>query len=71
MFIVQAFDYEEGSGARWNTVKGAEFLYKESARLFIQYLRNQENPDMESMITYRVVVKDSPESYSQPTDKLE
>jgi hypothetical protein len=69
MFTIQALDYDEGSAARWFELKNSRHNTKESAREHLKRIRATEDED--SMYNYRIVKVNSPEYYSQPTDKLE
>lgn len=70
MYIIQGYDYEEGSCALWFVVKPIErFETLQEARAQIHLMRKADGD--EGMIIYRAVVEDSRESFSQPTDRLE
>ena len=74
MFIIQCRDLSEGSGALWFDLRDSKFADKNDARRFLIRLRVifvRINDDDDSMYQYRIVIIDSDEYYSQPTDKLE
>lgn len=70
MFAIQAFDYEEGSGARWYNLAGHTYETRESARDAVKAIRRQQEGE-ECLLSYRVTEVGSRLYYSQPTDALE
>lgn len=69
MFAIQYLDYEEGSGARWRDILGAQFEDREKAREHMRRLRATD--DEYCLYTYRIAEVGSALYYSQPTDASE
>lgn len=69
MFCIQAFDYEEGSAARWFDLQDTNRETRDEVRTLLKD-RRRSDPD-DCMYSYRIVEVGSGEYYSQPTDKLE
>lgn len=69
MYCIQVRDLEEGNGALWNELSNSRHSTKELAREQLKCIRATD--DEESLCTYRITIVDSPEYFSQPTDRLE
>lgn len=69
MFTIQYLDYDEGSAAQWHELSNCRHESKEAVREHLKRIRATD--DESCLYVYRIVIVDSEEYYSQPTDKGE